>query len=154
MTKPKDNVTKANEAATKTPAELAAEQAQKTEQDQLEKDRLEAEKKQQEEADKLEAERAEQNAKEQKAHLDQLAADEKAAQQKLDDEMAETKKQEEEAERLRLEGKGAWLRTKEFNYTDPDTGIKYSVNAVQHKGNIREGSWLDCQIKAGLILEV
>ncbi len=44
-----------------------------------------------------------------------------------------------------------WLRTERFRYTDPFTGISYSRNPIKHIGVIPEGSWLHCQVAAGLI---
>ncbi len=44
-----------------------------------------------------------------------------------------------------------WLRTERYTYTDPETGVRFSRNPVKYTAAIKEGSWLGCQIEAGLI---
>lgn len=41
-----------------------------------------------------------------------------------------------------------------FSYADPTTGIRYEPNTpVRVDGEPKVGSWLDCQMKAGYIIE-
>lgn len=43
---------------------------------------------------------------------------------------------------------------KGFGYTDPETGLRFNpVTPIKVDVAPREGSWLDCQIKAGLIAD-
>jgi hypothetical protein len=37
---------------------------------------------------------------------------------------------------------------------DPDTGVRYGVNPVRMSGTPKEGSWFDCQAKAGLLIVI